>query len=174
MKSTFFNEILDETTIQVNDSYQDTINKLRLQNGLCRKTNFDEEKLRFKCSKKGKIIVDNNSLLSYIGGYKYYAAGEVLVEDGKTVVKVYSINARYRVIFHSLIAVLLTLLFIASFSLFILNRSILRLLKTLCVFIFAAVDIWGVISEVRRIGVNLDLMKDEIIKRVEAINHWEK
>ena len=175
MKSTFFNEILVETTMQVNDSYQGAINKLRLQNGRCSNRGKNGEFFRFKCSVKGKMTIDNDVPVIFVGGSKYYAAGEVLVEDKKTVVRVYSAHNRLRLAVRIFITFLFALLLIAGIQTYPFTNSLLvAVLKILCIAVMLVCDIVMIVKEGRKKTTDLELMKDEIIKRVEAINHWEK
>ena len=111
-----------------------------------------------------------------LNGRVYYASGEVLAQDNKTVVKVYSIHNRgewlFRIIALILYFALLATCFIVQLNLGIVPQgisSILCFLGALFIMLFVLS-----IKENRNKYNNLEVMKDEIIKRVEAINHWEK
>lgn len=104
MKS--IDKIIDEITIEVDESYQETISKLRQQNGKCSVTDSNQQNLMFYCSKKGKMGIVNADYfgrrhvyidrfcLNELRARTYYVMGKVLNENNKTVVKIYSVYSR--------------------------------------------------------------------------------
>lgn len=176
MKSNIFRQRFDEVTIEVEDSYQGTIDKLRGQMGVCSELDGENDPLLFTCSKKGKLRVDN-----YYYGPKnssrfrsYYVDGKVLEENGKTVVKIYSVHSNFNSLSFFgtmavglIVAVLCVLLFFTDAS--------GELLTDLCVilgglFCFCLILFFVLGGEYGR--TDLDQMKQEAIKRVEAIKRW--
>ena len=103
MKNTIFNKILEETVVEVKTNKPDAINKLIMQNGKCRNTTTDQDYLWFYCHKNGKLLVsDWNPYSSSRHNHNtlcYYVMGRVVVENGKTLVKIYSLYSRSEKVF---------------------------------------------------------------------------
>ena len=62
MKSTIFAKIIDETTIEVQESFDVTVERLMQQQGICRVTDSYGRDLEFLCDKKGRVRVCHYSL----------------------------------------------------------------------------------------------------------------
>lgn len=178
MRSMFFRKILGETTMEVNESYQNPISKLLLQRGKCSATDSNQLRLRFKCSEKGNIKVVNNILLPLFLKLRiYYVAGQVLPENNKTVIKIYSVKNRI-MFFVAILEIALLTIYAASNIFMIFLAGLQALAPAVLSFIISAViDI--IIARVYYNQIvnrkeDLEVMKKELIKRVEAIEHWEE
>ncbi len=177
MKSTFLTEIIDEVTIEVDGSYSETINKLRLQTGVCYVTDSNNTELLFKCSKKGEMSIENNvGKKNLLNGRAYYVIGKVLVENDKTIVKVYSIYSRFDLLsrFFAVAVYLITSLLYFIIKLKSGNPiSDKNIFFALALGAFIAVISLSSTKEIHNNTSDLEIMKNEIIKRVEAIKRWE-
>lgn len=177
MKSTYFTKIIDETTIEVDDSRQGTIDKLRQQNGVCYSTDGNQTELRFNCSKRGKISIDNNLSGRSIDGCRfYYVVGEVLSEKNKTVVKIYSIYRKDEWIFR-ILAILIYLVTIMLYFLIKLKSgstiSAADIFGVLLLGVIMTIFVFSSTKELEHRDTDLALMRDEVVKRVEAIKRWD-
>ena len=187
MKSNIFKDVLEETVLEVNESKEETIEKLRLQMGFCSSQDSDDDHLYFWCTKKGKLgFFTQPNRNSRPNAYFYYynmdsriysVRGKVLSENGKTVVKLYSVYSRLNSVIRA-IDIITTLLALIVF--FVIKGATGQeipmgdLLKLGGALFLAGVGTFVLTSEKRNKKSDLDIMKQEVINRVEAINHWDK
>lgn len=176
MKSTCFHQILNETTIEVNAGYLDTIQRLLAQEGVCRNTDAAGDPLAVYCSCDGKLTVREPSRRSAVTR-SIYVMGEVVEEGGKTKVKIYEIYDRTAAIFQY-IFLGLTLLAVAVELLLVYLQveavSTPALVGTVAAMVLV---IWLRLTESRNQRknktVDLETMKQEIINRVKAVERWD-
>ena len=181
MKSTIFTKILEETIVEVKTNKPDAINKLILQNGKCRNTITEQENLWFYCHKNGKFLVSdwnpysssrhNNNTLCY------YVKGRVVIENGKTLVKIYSIYSRSEKAFRY-ITIGMCLLVVASFFISFLfleePKSKIDILSKLILAALIPAAAFRLKKQAKNHQKDLEVMKDEAVRRAEAINFWDK
>lgn len=181
MKSTFFKEYFDEVILEVNDTYLGTINKLRAQQGICSEDDGSGDYLRFTCTQKGKLRVDRvdteasrrpRNQYTY---RTYYVEGKVVEASGKTLVKIYSVFDKWRFFFRY-----------SMWSMFLVFAVIYAILRISGGLPFSQQDIlfcavYGVllafgyfINRKQNERSDLDLMKNQVIKRVENIKRWDE
>lgn len=86
MRSTYFRQTLNETTIEVDADYLDTIQRLIAQEGICRNTDTAGNCLEMYCSCDGKLTVNESRRRRRSSSLSRstYVAGEVVEESGKT------------------------------------------------------------------------------------------
>ncbi|HIZ17407.1 MAG TPA: hypothetical protein H9675_07590 [Firmicutes bacterium] len=186
MKS--IDKIIDELTMEVDESYQETINKLRQQNGKCAVTDSNQRNLMFYCTKKGKMgIIETDYFghrrfyidhlwLSELRSRTYYVTGKVLTENGKTVVKIYSFYSR-AFLSNRIFGILLNVVFIVFlFAILFLSGNPITVKDILIIIalglIFSVFD-FAIFKELKNKETDLEIMKNEIIKRVNAIKRWD-
>ena len=180
MKSTFLYKLTDETVIEINDTCQGTIDKLRHQTSICSETDIDKRALLFECSKNGKISIKNIPACrrENYRNRMYYVGGEVVSENGKTKIKLYYVYSRAQMIARSL----LLLFFIVAFIPLAIFYTVIRLnaLPGLMIITILILFIVGVIlhisyieNETKNKSINLQLMKREAMRRIEDIKRWD-
>lgn len=179
MESNFYTKILDETILEVYEPIEETIDKLRAQAGKCRETDCYGQELEFICTKKGKIRVENLSAKnnhSETSSRIYYVCGEVVEENEKTKVKIYSVHDKSTVIFrHCTIAIHLIVFAVYLFFVFSSQNISIKEIFGIFLFILLLLPInLLTVKEKQNKNTDLEIMKNEIIKRVEAIKRWDE
>lgn len=179
MKSNFYTEILDKTVLEVDELFEETIDKLQAQAGKCRETDCYGNELEFICTKKGKIRVENlnaKNSRSEKASRIYYVCAEVVEENQKTKVEIYSVHDKSTVFFrHFTIA--LHLIVFAVYLLFIFSDKNILIKELLGIFLFILMLLpinLLTVKEKQNKNADLEIMKNEIIKRVEAIKRWDE
>ena len=180
MKSTIFTKILNEETITIEASRKETIRRLREQEGVCSGRTSQGRQMLFRCSKKGKMIVEDFDFRHSIHGRPldiYNVWGEVLVRNGETLVKIYCFYSRF---------VKYSVYFIAVFYfLWVLAVIALKMYAKLPITkndIFEALVMLGgcivtgvcINKEKHNHRADLKIMKEEIVQRVHAVDYWEE
>ena len=173
MRSTLFNKILDETTVEVDLPRGLVIERLYQLQGPCTVSDSAGDRLQFFCEKSGRFSFGNIPTRStHRAALPRYVAGEVLEKNGKTVVKIHTVQHRGGgvalavVLGLDLILLLLYLLF--DFS-----------VKTapLILFLFGSLIVPTLLSyQNKQTGTAIDteLMKKEVTNRIEAVKRWDE
>ncbi len=178
MKSTIFTKIIDEETIEVNESFAVTIERLKQQQGVCRETDSRQIPLEFFCHDDGRVCVCNYSRHRLRREYNrlYSVVGEVISEEGKTKVIIYSLYSRINFIFF-IIAAVLFLPSILIYVLFAYTADAVPSAMTLYAITFGIASIvlfpWNHTRQIKNKNSDLEIMKNEIIKRVKAVDKWD-
>lgn len=178
MKSTIFNKIIDKIEIEVKANYDITIERLKAQQGICRETDSRQIPLEFLCHDDGRVCVCNYSRYRRRRDYNrlYSVIGEVISEEGKTKVIIYSLYSRINFIL-SIIAAVLFLPSILIHVLFAYTADAAPSAKTLYAIAFGIVSIvlfpWNRTKQIKNKNSDLEIMKNEIIKRVKAVDKWD-
>ncbi len=167
-------KILEETTIESSVGVAETIEKLRQQQGPC----SDEDSLGYRkwfyCSKKGAIRFTNGS--GDYGNDLYFVEGRVLEQDGKTLVKIYSLKSRME-FFDRWFTIILGIIFIIAIAIIaIITKQIFtkETLILLAVYAFSAFfTAYNMRHRKKNKDFDIKVMKNEIIERVEAIKRWD-
>ena len=164
MKSTFFKKVYGETVVEVNLPQKRMIDNLRQLNGLCRSTDTDGCELVFKCSKGGRIRMLSSSIS------KICIRGSVDVHNGKTVVRFYEVYDHSNALLRwGLLA--LNVLWLGFHFVFDLDFFWLLLIDlVLCVGAVAGVGL----SEKRNAPLDFSVMKDEMMRKIEAAEKWNE
>lgn len=179
MKNTIFTQILDETVIELDNSREDVIDKLMQQNGRCRnKTVGQDEEIWFECFKNGKFYVsdrysyrDDNRRLSC------YVKGRVVSENGKTLVKIYSVYDKTNLPFIIIMIAIYLIFAIGYFASKITANIPIEKSDILTALLLAAgilLIIFRTANGEKHKNYNLDVMKTEAFRRVEAVRLWDK
>lgn len=174
MKTTIFTEVLDETVIEVNEPKEELIKNLRAQRGSCRERDSDRNELGFFCNKKGEIMVQNSNN-GKPDARMFYITGKVCEQDGKTVVKFYSVRSRSTPIFIIVLAIWAILIgayYAAKIVMeydFVTSDFYLIAPPILFFFVFLAPS-----KKARKYkDADLEIMKSIVINRIEAAKRWD-
>lgn len=181
MKSTFFTKIIDTTEIEVKADYNVTIERLKIQQGKCRETDSRHINLEFMCHDDGRFCVCNCSRHKKRREFNrlYSVIGQVETEQDKTKVKIYSLYNRWYHIDQIFTAILFPLLVLSVgikfYSEYFIEYGFtsvpifLVIYLLLCIYLFPS----KIFKEKRNKTKDLEIMKNEIIKRVKAVDKWE-
>ena len=171
-----YGKVLDESVIEVNDTVKGTIEKFRQMRGNSYEEDCNEATLEFSCSKKG-IIEVSNPASRHDFGRSAFVVGEVTEHNGKTVVKMYSIYSRFTAVSKAIKSILLVsflaIYFLVSFLQFgeITPKALYVVLLGVPFFFFCFNQDR---NEVIYKTEDLEKMKQMVIKRVKAVNNWDK
>ncbi len=174
MKTTIFTEVLDETVIEVNEPLKEVIKKLRAQQGSSRERDCDRNELGFFCNKKGKIMVLNSNN-GRPDARTFYITGKVCEQDGKTVVKFYSVKSRDTVFIIIMYAILVILVGAYYAAKVVMEYDFVPSDFFLIVPIIVLALIFFVpLKKARKHKeADLEIMKSVVINRIEAIKRWD-
>ncbi len=102
--------------------------------------------------------------------------GKVLTENNKTVVKIYSVYSKFALSNRIFSIVFEAIFIVFCFIMLFLSGNSINIKDILIVIaiglIFAVFD-FAVFKEVKNKETDLEIMRNEIIKRVEAIKRWD-
>lgn len=176
IKSGLFTKVEFEKKLYSEESVKDTIWKLSQQNGFCRETDSNSEALEFFCTEKGYIWVDEPAPSRGRWQSRIYSVrGQVEEENGKTVVNIYSVYNKSEKPFRYIaiaIYLLIILIYIALAVIFKIPLTVKDFLTMLLAGFFV---FWLAFSTSKEKGSktkDIDIMVNEIVKRVEAIKRW--
>jgi len=176
IKLGLFTKVKFEKKLYSDESVKDTIFKLMQQNGFCRETDINQEPIEFFCTKKGYMWVDEPASSRGRGTARMFSVrSQVEEENEKTVVNIYSVYNKSEKPFRYFsiaIYVLIILGYIASSFVFGLPLTVKAFFTMLLAGFFV---FWLVFSTSKEKGAktkDIDIMVDEIVKRVEAIKRW--
>ena len=179
MKSTAFITILDETVLESEESFDTTVNRLMAQQGICYQKDSQNNPLEFTCTRKGKLQIKspyrrNNTISTH---RTHYVRGEVFVApDGKTKVSICAVHDRTAVFLRWFEI----LLFVIGLTLYIfldfVNQMpvLLLLLELILGIVFLVALLAGNNGERKNKTADMEIMKSEAIRRVEAVNRWDE
>lgn len=188
MKSTLFTKVLDETVLELNVPVRETIQRLCAQSDICSETDSMQHPVSFRCNKKGKLRISNLRYFAVRSSIAspdraYYLKGQVVAEDGKTKIKIYSVYSRAVMAFRCIIPLLCLLamavyLLIGRWPLFSTPLDIKMfgffLLLVLMFVATVAWCCWLTLTEKKNKDADFERMKDEVAKRVEAVRRWDE
>lgn len=163
----------DETAVELALPRHTVIQRLQQLQGPCSVSDSNEDRLEFTCSAKGHFWIDNVPTRSrHQAILPYYVAGEVVEENGKTVVTFRAVRRRGS---KAVLAVMLVadLLLILSCFLFSLTKRAMLLLA----FLMGSLTVSSVLSFGKKeshCATDTELMKQEVLNRIEAVKRWEE
>ena len=175
-------QILNEKTYEFDIQQRDVIERLRQQQGSCHlsgcRLGLRTLELAFTCDKNGffKIYEDFPTIRNKKLFRAYFVCGEVLEENGKTKVKVYTVRDRASVICKNIIPFLHLPVIGAWIALpFILNIPFLFPL----IFILLDIDQFvldtiNIKKEFSQKDQDIKSMHEAVNKRIEAIKRWNQ
>ncbi len=182
MKFSKSTEIIDKQIIEVRETREKTIERLIEQRGMCRESDSQGTPLGFTCTEDGELAVYN--AVSRRSGNRdrmYSVRGEVFSENGKTKVAIYTLHHRsarwgkWITLFSALIVwafyILRALFWEPEVDTSVMTRYIL-----VGSFVMVGIIIIA-FSTNKKEGQyktqDIDIMKNEIIKRIEAVERWD-
>lgn len=183
MKFTLFTKVIDEETFTFRESPQEIIRRLRNLNEVSYEFNCEDEGIACRCSARGKIFAGfytrtrNNPHYSGRLNNIYYVRGEVVSAGNQTVVKIYSVYSWLGLLLQILCTIISILIFGAFFLTILLSDSD-SASRILAAGVFACVVIgiccYSLISRLSGYHMNIELLKEEVRKRLDAVRRWEE
>ena len=178
MKFPRFYDILDETVIELKTDFETTVERLQALQGVCRNTDADQGELSFLCTPKGRLRVDSIGRRRRISRLNF-VVGEVVEENGKTVVKIYCVHDRSEKKVRNVIWTVYALVF-AAFVLF--GVSALKqgahmtpkdIGTAVAFFALLAIIPFRTARETENQHADLETMKTELLNRIQAVERWD-
>ncbi len=153
----------------------DAIDKFMQIQGLCREEIDGYQRIEFYCNKKGKITVTNPPSRHIENTFSTSLYGEVIEQDGKTYVTYYTVYSHCNNILKIISLVMLTVM-----SIFAVISAVADIGEKAPYFIFifcCALSVFQLIQtlkEKKNAPRDSKIMEEELEKRVEAVNLWDK
>lgn len=172
--------ILDTTEIEINESVETTIERLLALQGTCRDEDSSQHPLEFICSKKGKFSVNSRCQSlnsdSNIYSYKtYFIKGKVVNQNNKTKILIHTVKdntVKFFKGFYAIANFFLLLVFIISQ----IYRKELFSWASVISTISLAIAIFLCFHQNENDEYykhsDIEIMKSEVIRRVEAVKRW--
>ncbi|MBQ7302377.1 MAG: hypothetical protein IJW89_02205 [Clostridia bacterium] len=182
MKFSKSTKILDKQVIDVRETREKTIERLMAQRGRCRESDSQGTPLGFSCTEDGEFTIYNS--VSRKSGNRvrmYSVRGEVFSENGKTKVAIYTVHHRparwgkWVTLFAALLIwgwyILQALFSPPEADTSVLTRYILVGSLVTVGIIIAAFSTNKKEEQFRT--QDIEIMKNEIVRRIEAVEHWD-
>ena len=153
----------------------DAIDKFMQMQGLCREEINGYQRIEFYCTKKGKITVTNPPSRHIEHTYSTALYGEVIEQDGKTYVAYYTVYSHYNNVLKIISLVMLTAMSVLAIVSTVADsgKKAPYIIFVLCcaLFIFQLIN---TLKEKKNAPRDSKIMVEELEKRVEAVNLWDK
>lgn len=175
MKKNLFINIIDETVMEVNTSFAETVERLMSQQGSCHNADSQGINLIFYCNKKGKIHILNGSGRNNYSDRIYKVEARVYEDDGKTKVKIQTLHDKTTVAYRIISYVFLLILICGYIIFSICTKNVPNIKYLITLLLFPLLIVYGFIlshKEKRNKDNDIKIMKQEIINRVEAVKRW--
>lgn len=177
MKSNFFKEIIDESKITIDLEYDKTLSRLQQMQGHCRETDSADYDFYFFCKKNGKFYI-STSYSGKRGNDSLYIKGSVKpYEEDNSIIEFFILKDKSYFFFSVFSLIFDVLLICYLIFLFVITKTYFNLKHIL--FVVFAVFITGVsfsnsLKKKKNISVDAAILKNEVLKRVEAVIDWDK
>ncbi len=168
---------LSEGRYEIFTTKADAINKFMQMQGICREELSDEKAIEFKCFKDGKIFISNLPTRHIENDNATDLFAQVIEQDGKTYVTFYTNFSKSTVVWKfiaitldillGIFAVVLTFLYPVDNSVCLLAVGIVCIALLISRLISAT-------KEEKHATNDSAILINELEKRVEAVNLWDK
>ena len=167
MKSNFLYTVLDETTLEIDVSLKETISRLGSQQGLCDEYDSEGIGFSFYCYKSGKFMMYSKRCL-------YYVRGEVFREGEKTKITYGTVRDRTDILNQWFAVILFVPMLVLSVAIQIFNRApVPEYMFWTLVSVAVPVIAFRRTKNMKVCNTSdMELMKKEIVERVEAVKRW--
>lgn len=154
---------------------EDAIDKFMKLQGVCREEISSDNPIAFYCSKKGKVTITNppRKYIENTNSTNLFA--EIIEQDGKTYITYYTVYSD----FNNILKVILLIISIAVVILAIIlnvtnqDKTVSPIILVLCLVVFVF-QFFNTAKEKRTSPKDSEIMIQELQKRVEAVNLWDK
>ncbi len=186
MKSTIFRKILDQNSVVINVPPKETIRRLCAQNGFSYEEDHLNYSYHFYCNKRGKFIIDTYQRRRNGGSFSashseasfrtYHIMGEVLDEQGKSKINIYSIHNRLNtsVLLFDLLLDLIFTIPLYLISLVITAETSWKFFIILGGLVMISGGLFRLISDHNHHPKELGTMKEIAFRKVESAKRWNE
>ncbi len=175
MKFASYQTVLDETVVELDVKYQDVIERLRAQQGYCRNVDGQDRRLEFVCTDKGHFWVDNLRTNRSENERAYRVVGEVLNDNGNGKVVIYTVHDRAAAPYrwaHISILLVCGLVYFALLLIAKIPFAVEQLLVPLALGGLVVLEATRTKKEQQYRAADIDVMKAEVLNRLEAVKRW--
>ena len=153
----------------------DAIDRFMQMQGLCREEINDYQRIEFYCTKKGKITITNppSKHIEHTNSTALY--GEVIEQGGKIYVAYYTVYSYYNNILK-----IISLIMLSAMSVFAIVSAVADFGKKAPYIIFVlccalyVFQLINTLKEKKNAPRDSKIMVEELEKRVNAVNLWDK
>lgn len=177
MKSTFFKTVKQEKSMELKTDIKKLIKRLQSLENRCYTPDGNDNCLDFFCSDKGRLSVsglhESKSLSSI---RSTYTIGQLEEKDGKTLLKIYSVNDRSAIITKYITIIIYAIMFIFMIIDTFLSGNGISIKEIFGVFLgvlLVIVLFSDMHSEQKNSDSDLKIMTEEIERRVTAAERWD-
>ena len=156
---------------EVFSSKLDTINKLMQLQGVCQETIGGERRIEFYCSKRGKIAISNPPTRHERNWVSTYLFGKVIERDNKTYVTYYTTFSRYN---HFLKLFCTVIDIIVGVLAIVFLKNIFSFFVMLLCLVFFVYQLFISVKEKSNSPKDSEILINELAKRIDAVNNWDK
>lgn len=167
-------KIISQGKYEIFTTKDDAIKKFMQLQGVCREEISGEKRIHFYCSKKGKIVITNPPSRNIDKDNSTELFAEIIEQDGKVYVDYYTSFSKPNNIFKCILLAFELLLCIFAVVLVINTSDIYRLPIYILGLLLFGCSLFYATKEKRFSPIDSEIMINELKKRVEAVNLWDK
>ncbi len=188
MRSTYFTRILEETTIELDVGYNETLKRLMSFNGTTRETDSGDRNMQFICTKKGRFRIGSivssgpngrrhiTERMRFVtaGDRSHYIEGRVSPENRKTKITLYVIHRPFWFFSEYLASAILMLGALIYAVMSVIHGVFIQSIPALFILAIIAVYTFVRAQSIKQNGSeDIEIMKTEALNRIEAIKRWD-
>lgn len=153
----------------------DAINKFMKLQGICRQNLSEKEAIRFYCDKKGEILITNPPSRDIRNDNSTTLSAQVLEEGGKTYVTYYTRFDESNRVLKLVFLAIYFLMLIGSGIFIIFSENKINYLPMLILSLILLVsELRSVANEKANSPKDSEILIEELERKVEAVNLWDK
>lgn len=161
---------IEQGKIEAFTSKGDAINKLIQMQGFCQSQLSNCNSIEFFCTKKGKIAISNPPTYKVQKENSTKPFGNIIEENNKTDITFYTtysnVNNITKIIY-------LTIMMVSAMFNFFVDKTIPRIVLILCFLLFSYM-LFITTKEKSNSLTDSNILINELKKRVDAFNNWDK
>jgi len=166
---------ISQGQFEIRTTKADAIDKFMQMQGVCREELSSENLIEFYCSKKGKIAITNppKKHIEHTNSTNLYA--EIIEQDGKTYITYYTVYSHFNNVLKIISLTMLIVMAILAILLAVSNvdKTVSPIVLVLCL-LFFVYQLFNNAKEQKNSPNDSKIMINELEKRVEAVNLWDK
>lgn len=178
MKSTLFKAVKLIKTIELKIDEKTAIKRLQSLENNCYTRDGNDNCLAFYCTDKGQLIVSGRANSRSLSSIRINdVRGQIEKENGKTVVKIYSVHDRSIIVLKYVLAVLYALYIVYAIADMIYSRQAISG-SEIFTFILGGALVASIFMSARTENKNtksdFEIMTREIERRIESAERWDE
>lgn len=166
---------ISQGKLEICTTKEDAIGKFMQMQGFCREEINGYQRIEFYCTKKGKITVANTPSRDITHTFSTSLFGEVVEQDGKVYVAYYTVYSRYNNVLKIISLIMLTVMSVFAIICAIADagQKAPYIIFALCCAL-SVLQLINTLKEKKNAPRDSKIMVEELEKRVEAVNLWDK